>query len=194
MFAAIFAITITGERPHFLVVLGTAAVVIGLVASTGGSFRSGWSGDRPALTGYALALVAAASYGGTDVIAKELTQSYGSPLMVSAFSLVFGMLLLAPLAGRDALHDLRTAGSDLTFVVFAGFSGLSAATAVISLYYALQRSDVVIVAPIVSVNPLITLLLAQLFISRLERITREVVYGAAVTVGGIIVVVVGSRL
>ncbi len=194
VFATLFAITITGERPHFVVPLGTAAVVIGLVVSTGGSIRRGWSGNRNALTGYALALIAAASYGGTDVIAKELTQAYGSPLMISAFSLIFGVLSLAPMAGREALRDFRTAGSDLTFVVFAGLSGLSAATAVISLYYALERADVVVVAPIVSANPLLTLLLARLFISRLERITRDVVYGAVLTIGGIVVVVVGSTL
>ena len=194
VFAAIFAIAITGERPHFMVALGTGGVVIGLVLSTGESFRGGWSGDRGALIGYALSLGAAASYGGTNLVAKELTQAYGSPLMVTAISLVFGVLLLAPVAGRDALRDVRVAGSDPGFVIFAGLSGLSAGAAVISLYYALERSDVVIVSPIVAANPLITLLLAQFFISRLERITREVVYGAALLVGGVIVVVVGSTL
>ena len=194
VFAAIFAIAITGERPHFLVALGTAGVVIGLVLSTGESFRRGWGGDRRALLGYALALGAAASYGGTNPLAKELTQSYGSPLMVTAISLLFGTLLLAPVAGRDALRDVRVAGSDPGFVIFAGLSGLAAVAAVISLYYALQRSDVVIVSPIVATNPLLTLLLAQTFISRLERITREVVYGSALVVGGVIVVVVGSTV
>ena len=167
-------------------------MVIGLIISTGETFRRGWSGDRRALIGYALALVAAASYGGSIPIGRELTLSYGSPLMVSALSLVSGVLLLAPAAGRDALRDVRFAGSDMGFVKFAGMSGLSAGAAVILLYYALQRSEVMIVSPIVSANPLITLLLAQLFISRLERITRQVVYGSALAVGGIIVVVVGS--
>ena len=114
--------------------------------------------------------------------------------MISAFSLIFGVLLLAPMAGRDTLSDVRAAGSDLRFAASAGLSGLCAATAVISLYYALQRADVVIVAPIVSTNPLMTLLLAQLFISRLERITREVVYGSVLIVGGVILVVFGSTL
>ncbi len=194
VFAAIFAIAITGERPHFLVALGTAGVVLGLVFSTGESLRGGWSGHRSALIGYVLALGAAASYGGISPIVKELTQAYGSPLMISALSLVFGGLLLVPVAGRDALHDVRVAGSDPGFVIYTGLSGLSAGAAVISLYYALERSDVVIVAPIVSANPLLTLVLAQVFISRLERITRLVVYGSALVVGGVIVVVVGSTL
>ena len=194
VFAAIFAIAITGERPHFLVPLGTVAVVIGLVISTGVSLHRGWIGGRRALIGYALALGAAASYGGSNPIAKELTQAYGSPLMVSAISLIFGVLLLTSLAGRDALRDVRTAATDPGFVIFAGLSGLSAGAAVILLYYALQRSDVVIVSPIASTNPFVTLLLAHMFISRLERITRQVVYGSMLAIGGIILVVVGKAL
>ena len=192
VFATLFAMTITGERPHFLVPLGTAAVVIGLITSTGGSVRHGWNGDRRVLMGYILALIAAASYGGTNVIAKELTEAYGSPLMMYAFSVIFGILLLAPLAGRDAVRDVRNVGPNLRFVVSAGLSGLCAATSGISLYYALQRSDVVMVAPIVSTNPLMTLLLGQLFISQLERISRDVVIGSALAVGGIILVILGS--
>ena len=184
--------TITGERPHFLVPLGTAAVVIGLITSTGGSVRHGWSGDRRFLMGYILALIAAASYGGTNVIAKQLTEAYGSPLMMYAFSVIFGILLLAPLAGRDAVRDVRNVGPNLRFVASVGLSALCAATSGISLYYALQRADVVMVAPIVSTNPLMTLLLGQLFISQLERISRDVVIGSALAVGGIMLVILGS--
>jgi drug/metabolite transporter (DMT)-like permease len=194
VFATIFAMTITGERPHALVLLGTASVVAGLIATTGDSIRQGWNGDRKSLLGYMMALVAAASYGGTNVLAKELTEDYGSPLMITAFSLLFGIVLLWPLAGRDALAGLRASRGDRTFVMYAALSGLAAAAAVISLYYALQRADVVVVSPIVSSNPLVTLLLAKLFIARLENITRQVVLGAAVTVTGVLLVVIGSTL
>ena len=37
VFAAIFAITLTGERPHFVVLLGTVIVVLGLTAALGNS-------------------------------------------------------------------------------------------------------------------------------------------------------------
>ncbi|RUA20108.1 MAG: hypothetical protein DSY79_11940, partial [Chloroflexi bacterium] len=70
MFAAIFAITITGERPHFVVLVGTVVVVLGLTAALGNSIRDGISDNRGVLIGLGLALVAAASYGGTNVIAK----------------------------------------------------------------------------------------------------------------------------
>ncbi len=192
VFAATFAITITGERPHAVVLVGTAGVVVGLGIALGESIRRGWDTDRRSLLGYLEALIAAASYGGANVVAKELTQEYGSPLMISVFSLLFGVILLSPLAGREAISGLRTGRTDLRFVAFAGLSGLASATAVMSLYYALQRADVVVVSPIVSVNPLITLLLAQLFIARLENITRRVVVGTTLAVGGVLLVVLGS--
>ncbi len=95
-------------------------------------------------------------------MAKELTEAYGSPLMVSGF------------------------------VVHAGPSGLAAAGAVILLFYALQEGDVVVVAPVVASNPLTTLVLAHLFIARLEKVTRQLVVGTALTVLGVLIVVAGS--
>ena len=94
VFAAIFAMTLTGERPNALILLGTGGVVVGLAVATGESIRQGWAGNRRSLLGYLMALGAAASYGGTNVLAKELTLEYGSPLMISALSLLFGIILL----------------------------------------------------------------------------------------------------
>jgi|TARA_B100000809_G_scaffold195174_1_gene194517 drug/metabolite transporter (DMT)-like permease len=194
VFASIFAITITGERPHFVVLLGTLTVVLGLTAALGNSIRDGVANNRGMLIGFGLALVAAASYGGTNVIAKELTEEYGSPLMVSAFGLLFGVILLWPLAGRSTIREVRESRGNMTFVLSAGFSGLAAATGVIALYFALQRADVTVVSPIVSTNPIFTLILAQIFISRMENLTKWLFLGVGITVAGVIVVTVGSTL
>ena len=194
VFATIFAITITGERPHFLVLLGTLTGVAGLTAVLGNSIREGIADNRRALIGYGLALMAAASYGGTNVIAKELTQEYGSPLMISAFGLLFGMILLWPLAGSNAVREVRASSGNPRFAFSAGFSGLAAAMAVISLYFALQRADVSVVSPIVSTNPIFTLILAQLFISRMEDLNKWLFLGVGITVVGVIAVSLGSTL
>ena len=193
-FAAIFAITITGERPHFVVLLGTLTVVLGLSAALGNSIRVGVSDNRGILIGFGLAMVAAASYGGTNVIAKELTEQYGSPLMVSAFSLLFGIILLWPLAGSSTVREVLESKGNMTFALSAGFSGLAAATGVIALYFALQRADVTVVSPIVSTNPIFTLILAQIFISRMENLTKWLFLGVGITVAGVALVTVGSTL
>ncbi len=194
VFATIFAITLTGERPHAVVLLGTIVVVAGLAVALGKTMFEGGQAGRMAPLGYLMALAAAACYGGTNVFAKELTEEYGSPLMVSAISLLFGIALLWPLAGREAVLSLRRSKNDPKFVLYAGLSGLAAATGVIFLFYALQRADVAVVSPIVAANPMVTLLLAQIFISRLEDVTRWLYLGTAVTVTGVALVVLGSTL
>ena len=156
-------------------------------------FEGGQAG-RMAPLGYLMALAAAACYGGTNVFAKELTEEYGSPLMVSAISLLFGIALLWPLAGREAVLSLRRSKNDPKFVLYAGLSGLAAATGVSFLFYALQRADEAVVSHIVAANPMVTLLLAQIFISRLEDVTRWLYLGTAVTVTGVALVVLGSTL
>ncbi len=197
VFAAIFAITITGERPHFVVLLGTLIVVLGLTAALGNIFRDGRESsgsNRGVLIGLGLALVAAASYGGTNVIAKELTEAYGSPFMVSAFGLFFGIILLSPLAGIRTVREVRASRGNPKFALSAGFSGLAAATGVGALYFALQRADVTVVSPIVSTNPIVTLVLAKIFISRMENLNKWLFIGVGITVAGVIVVTVGSTL
>ena len=73
-------------------------------------------------------------------------------------------------------------------------SGLASAVAVISLYFALERADVVIVVPISSANPLVTLLIARLFLERLEEVTRWVLVGTVLVVMGVALVIWGSTL
>ena len=194
VFASIFAITLTGERPHFVVLLGTLTVVIGLTTALGNSIREGVASNKGMLIGFGLALVAAASYGGTNVIAKELTEEYGSPLMVSAMGLFFGIILLLPLAGANTVREVKASRGNPRFALSAGFSGLAAATGVIGLYFALERADVTVVSPIVSANPIFTLILAQIFISRMENLTKWLFLGVGITVLGVITVTVGSTL
>ena len=191
VFGVLFAVTITGERPHLLVILGTVGVVAGLLVAIGKFTGQRWLHDRRSLLGYALAMGAGASYGGSNVLTKVLISAYGSPLMISAFGLMFGVLLL-PLAGVGAVQDLKASARSRGFLGHVVLAGLASAFAIIAFGYSLQRSDVVIVSPIVSINPLITLLLAQVFLPGLERVTKQVVAGTLLTVAGVVLVIVGS--
>ena len=141
-----------------------------------------------------MAFAAAACYGGTNVVAKELTHELTSPLVVSSISLFFGTLLLLPVAGRPAMARLRQPGASLSFAGFAVLSGIVAAMAVNCLYFALQKSEVVVISPIASANPLVTLMLAWLFLSQLENVNRWLFLGMGITVTGVVLVVLGSQL
>ena len=208
VFASILAIALTGERPHWIVILGTLVVVAGLVTALGKNLlesgrqrhnanpetAAAGQPSRAALLGYLMAFGAACCYGTTNVVVKGLTQDYTSPLVVATISLFFGVLMMTPVAGRQAASRLREARQSPGFLLFAALSGLAAATGVNCTYLALQRADVVIVAPIVSANPLFTLILAALFLSRQENVTRWLALGATIAVAGVAMVALGSTL
>ena len=198
VFASILAITITGERPHWVVPIGSVVVVLGLATALGKSILdtagAGGATGRTALIGYLLAFGAACCYGTTNVVVRALTLDYTSPLVVSTISLLFGMLLVAPVAAKQAVAAIPVARQSPGFLVYAGLSGLAAATGVNCTYFALQQAEVVVVAPIVSANPLFTLILASLFLSVQENVNRWLVLGTLVTVGGVALVVLGSQL
>ena len=198
VFASILAITLTGERPHWVVLVGTVVVVAGLATALGKNIMETAGGQsagrRVAFIGYLLAFGAACCYGTTNVVVRQLTIDYTSPLVVATISLFFGILLVAPVAAKQALESAREARQSPGFMVYAALSGLAAATGVNCTYFALQRAEVVVVAPIVSANPLFTLLLAALFLQQQENVNRWLVLGIGVTVAGVALVVLGSTL
>ena len=207
VFASILAITITGERPHWVVLAGTLVVVAGLATALGKNIMESSSqasaahpepvegrARRAAFTGYLLAFGAACCYGTTNVVVRQLTIDYTSPLVVATISLFFGILLVAPVAAKQALASAREVRRSPGFMVYAALSGLAAATGVNCTYFALQQAEVVVVAPIVSANPLFTLLLAALFLPQQENVNRWLALGIAITVGGVALVVLGSQM
>ena len=198
VFASVLAITITGERPHWVVPIGSVVVVAGLATALGRNIvetaGEGGATSRNALIGYLLAFGAACCYGTTNVVVRALTLDYTSPLVVSTISLLFGMLLVAPVAAKQTVAAIPLARQSPGFLVYAGLSGLAAATGVNCTYLALQRAEVVVVSPIVSSNPLFTLLLAGLFLSAQENVNRWLVLGIIVTAAGVALVVLGSQL
>jgi drug/metabolite transporter (DMT)-like permease len=199
-FAALFAVAFTGETLHPLVGLGTAGVVGGLIFASGTSILEGWRGDKMFVLGYLMALGAGASYGATNVMAKQTLEVFDSPLIITSLSMVVGIVVLAPLVGASAVRSgvIRAKGQGFTTNLWAvrwvALAGIASGIAVISLYFAVQRADVVVISPIVSSSPLVTLLLAHVFLTRLERVTRRLVFGAMLTVCGVLLVVLGSQL
>ena len=193
-FAAFFAIAFLGEALTPLVVVGTIGVVAGLVLASGDSLLEGWRTERRYLIGYLVALSAGAAYGGTNIFVKKAGETFESPLLITAISLLAGLIMLAPVAGAASTRKGATNWKDRRSLGFVALAGIAAGVGVNSLYFALQRADVVVITPIVSSSPLITLLLAHLFISRLERVTPRLVIGTVLAVAGVILVVLAGRL
>lgn len=142
--------------------------------------------------GYATAMGAAIAYGAAQTVGKYVTTEYAPPLVATAFALLFGFGYLSVMFYRHIPSDLRT--SPLRGFLWFGLSGIASAAGVAFLYYALSNAPVVVVSPVAAVNPLVTLLLAHIFLQRLERITRRTVLGTLLVVLGIVIITVSRAI
>jgi uncharacterized membrane protein len=68
-------------------------------------------------------------------------------------------------------------------------AGIVNTAAMLSVFYALSFGKVVIVEPLVSSNPVLTLILTAIFLRDLEVLSARVIIGALLTVAGTILVV-----
>ena len=193
-FAAFLAIVFIGEPLRPLVAAGTVAVVVALPLASGDSLTQGWRTDRGYLLGCLTALAAGAGQGGGIVLAKKAVDLYQSPLTISALSMLTALLVIVPVVAIAAARYPALRSYDTKSMNFILLSGLTSIVASIGQFLAVQRGDVVVVAPIMATFPLWTLLLSHIFIARLEAITLRLVIGSLLAVAGVIAVALGGQL
>jgi drug/metabolite transporter (DMT)-like permease len=181
LFSALIAIGAFGEPLRWPLAAGTLLVV-------GGGVALAWEGKRPAdyrTYGAALAVTVAAAFGLRDNVARTVTKDVAADPLAQATALMLGasIVLLANLLRQpSALRRLRVA-----FAPFAS-SAIVTAVAQTTLFEALDRARVTIVAPLVGTGVLWTVVFAALFLGRGELIGRRLVLVAlAVVAGGTIV-------
>ena len=143
---------------------------------------------RRLVTGAAFAFSAAVSYGVAQVLTRHGVSDLAPPLVGSAVALICGTLGLLPFTVRGLWR--RGADFQRGALLFAG-AGICSSVGVVGLFQSLQLGPVVLVAPVVSTNPLFTLLWAVLLLRNVEHISREVVIGALLVVAGVIVLTIG---
>jgi len=192
--AAFVAVIFLGEALSILIVIGTVAVVAGLIAGSGDSLLEGWRTDRRYLFGYLVALSAGTAYGMVNIFVKKANEAVESPLLVTSISLLVGLSLMAPLIAPRTIRETRVLADRWGSLRAVALAGLAAGVGVNSLYFALRDGDVVIVTPIVSIAPLVTVLIAHLFYSRQERITLRLAAGTGLAVAGVILVSLAGRV
>jgi drug/metabolite transporter (DMT)-like permease len=138
---------------------------------------------RQVLLGVAFAFGAAIAYGASQVITRQNVSGVTPPLVGSALALFWGTLGFSVLAVRS----FALAGQNFRRgMPYFAAAGIFSALGVVGLFQALERGEVVVVSPVVSTNPLFTLLLAALILREVERISVQVVVGAVFVVAGVV--------
>lgn len=181
LFSALIAIVAFDEPLRWPLAAGTLLVVAGGVALV-------WEGERPVdyqAYGAALAVTVAAAFGLRDNVARTVGEDVAADPLAQSTALMLGasLVLLANLLRRpSALPRLRAA-----FAPFAA-SGIVLALGQATLFEALDRARVTVVAPLAGTGVLWTVVLAAIFLGRSELVGRRlVVVGLLVVAGGTLV-------
>jgi len=177
MFALFGAIVFLGEALSAGNVLGTAAIVLGMLVLT-------WSGGaRPRnwpLWAIALPFAAAAIRALAQVLTKAGLALWESPY---AAGLIGYTVSAAVILTAARMRGPREPGDRRATPWFVA-TGLLNGGSVFLMYVALAKGQVRVVSPIVATYPLFTLVLSMLLL-RQDRITLRVAAGAVLTVAGV---------
>ena len=142
--------------------------------------------------GYFSALGAAACYGLVPVLGKLIISDEVPALVVSALSMFIGASVLSTIFHRHVWNDRNLFGMNgLVFCVLAGVAATWGGTA---FYLAITHSPVVQVSPLIALHPLVAIIFTHIFLQKMEKVTKRVVFGATLVVGGVVVIVVQNLI
>jgi drug/metabolite transporter (DMT)-like permease len=184
LFAVLLAVMLLGEHLRFLQLSGIAAIAAGVVLMYGGQWKASTVRRSWLLV---LPLGAAAIRGFIQPVIKLGLERWHNPIaaVVIGYTVSSAVLILAALVPSRALERRFDRRGALWFAAV----GLCNGSAVLSMYAALGRGPVTLVSPLIATYPLITLLLTFRFLKR-ERVDARLVAAAAITVGGVVLLLV----
>jgi drug/metabolite transporter (DMT)-like permease len=186
---------ILGERPNLLVTIGTPIVVGGILLVVMPR-RSAGETNRVEVRklGYLLAIGGSMAFVTRDAISRHVlgALALAPPFVVSGFALVFGGAILFAFIHRSVINSIRNL--PLKYVGICCLAGLLQGLAVASLFHALSRAPVTVVTPIYASQPIIALVLASVFLRQLESVDWLLAVGTLLSVGGVILVILGATM
>ena len=144
---------------------------------------------RSHVIGYVLAGAACIAYGASLILAKQVVEDT-PPLLAATLGMTFGLLVLAVISAPDVRRDV---GTRKRAWVWAALGGLAAGGGITLMFLAISNAPVVVVAPILAMNPLTAILFSQIFLRGMERLTWRVLLGALLVVVGVIIITLGQN-
>ncbi len=203
----IFAFIFLGEKLSALQYLGVALAVAGLLVMATEGLRKNSRGEDPGAPnpvasgadstekgkryrrlGYLFPILAGVSTGISSILFKFGLTALPSPLLGAWIGSSLSVLIYPFLALMfPAGERFRIRRPAWPWLILAGST---AATAIYSLFLAIQLGQVSIVTTLYQTSPLLVLLLTVLFLRQLERVTAQVVVGGLMTVIGSLLVTI----
>jgi len=138
--------------------------------------------ERDRILGRIFAIGAAMAYGVVAVLIRKGVGDLTPPLVGAAIALLSGTVFTGITGAKGLGSDIMQRRRSVGFLLA---SGVAAGLGILASFFALSMSNVVIVSPLQSTNPLFSLLLSYLFLRQLEKITFRVVIGTLFVIAGV---------
>jgi DME family drug/metabolite transporter len=183
LFSALMAILFLGEQMTLTIAMATLLIIGGitLLSLRGASITR----YQPIYILYPLA--ASLLAGCSQVLRKVGMGAVPHPILAAAVtassSFVVSSLTLWIVEKKQETFKLNK--QCLPWYIGAG---VAVSVAMTSIYYALDLGKVTVVIPVASTGPFFSLLLSALFLRDVERVTLRIVIGAALIVGGVLLI------
>ena len=187
IFASIFAVIFLAEIWVLQNIVGTLLVISGVITlSMSKPAQGAW---RKLDVIYPL--IGAMAFGASAILRKAGLDYVPIPVLAAAVTAgaaaLFSFGLLQVRGGRTAL---KLTGRSARWLFSAALFNTAAT---LSVFYALSYGKVVIVEPLVSSNPVLTLLFTAIFLRDLEALNLRVMIGALLTIMGTVLVVLARH-
>ena len=180
LFSAIAAVFILGESLTVIIAFATLVMIAGLAVvgseTSGGKIERSWSKKD-----LIFPLMAGAAYGFCHILRKIGLNITPDPLMgvvaqnVAAISFSVTLMLVK--------KDKQTATwKNLHAWFFFGLAGIMSILGQLSIFYALMIGTVIVVSPLSTISPLFVIIMAALFLRKMEKVTIRIVMGAVLIV------------
>ena len=184
MFASILAVIIVGEHWTLGAFFGTVCIISGVIVITRThEQKADWQRRD-----FIFPFLAALSFSLSASVRKLGFFIDNLPLMASCVNATTGLVLaIGMIYGQGGPRKVLP----MSRRVFAWFvaAGLCNTTGMVANFFALSTGDIVIVEPLISTNPVLTVVLTAIFLRDVETVNMRVCAGVALTFVGTLLLV-----
>lgn len=183
IFASIIAVFYLGELWVFQNIAGTCLVILGVIL-----LSLAKPPDKPwRKMDIIYPVLGAIAFGMSANLRKAGLELVNVPILAAATTAATAALFsLALLHFQGGIGVFKLTRQSAAWLIAASIINTAA---MLSVFYALSFGKVVIVEPLVSSNPVLTLIFTAIFLRDLEALSLRVIIGALLTVAGTILVV-----
>jgi len=190
LYSAIGALMLLGESLSSFIILGMFFMIVGTAVisfeQSGGKIVKQWSRKDlvfPIMAGMCWGVAHVLRKMGLNVIPQPIV---GVTIQNATALAFFSLVALVQREKRAVEFSNKSAWLAL------GVGGIISVLAQLLLYYALDFGEVVIVSPLTSLNSFFVLILAALFLRKLERVTWKIAAGTVFIFAGAVLLTITS--